>query len=480
VIDYSTIIKNTVALISGRLISRIGKFFLLYYAARVLGVKEFGLFSFAFVLTHLVGISMDLGMFRYAIQQTSRNIKKVNYFSGACLKIKSMLIPLGIALIIIIAIIMDCDLQTIYILLILAGYKTFETLSTAFSFSFMAAQQMGYQARIISIVNILVAIGGLSLLYIKPNVMLLTSVYLVGGMLQFILSAKTSIRLYGSPEWTADYKSCRKLLNKSIPFSLVTIFVSLYYYIDTIILSAMTNIESVGYYNAAYRIIEAPLFLGAAFTSALFPAASKLFNIDKKQLLELVSKGFHKIMTLSISIGIVVSYFSEEIISIVFGADYQKAATILSILAFSISIIIPSTILGTSIRAIGRQTASVWVTGAGALLNITLNLIFIPRYSYIAAAWSTIATEVFVIVVYIILVIRYIGPLIDINYILRIIILNSILYGFLYFTADLWYGIQVAGIGFIYLPVACLTGVVKKEEIMRLLGNSPILKRRIS
>jgi len=208
VIDYSTIIKNTVALISGRLISRIGKFFLLYYAARVLGVKEFGLFSFAFVLTHLVGISMDLGMFRYAIQQTSRNIKKVNYFSGACLKIKSMLIPLGIALIIIIAIIMDCDLQTIYILLILAGYKTFETLSTAFSFSFMAAQQMGYQARIISIVNILVAIGGLSLLYIKPNVMLLTSVYLVGGMLQFILSAgKNGFLKFGQDKYQTIRKS---------------------------------------------------------------------------------------------------------------------------------------------------------------------------------------------------------------------------------------------------------------------------------
>ncbi len=46
-------------------------------------------------------------------------------------------------------------------------------------------------------------------------------------------------------------------------------------------------------------------------------------------------------------------------------------------------------------RASNRQQFTAKVVASGALFNVVLNLILIPRYSYIGAALATLATEMF-------------------------------------------------------------------------------------
>jgi O-antigen/teichoic acid export membrane protein len=72
------------------------------------------------------------------------------------------------------------------------------------------------------------------------------------------------------------------------------------------------------------------------------------------------------------------------------------------------------------------------LTGAGAVLNLLLNLIVIPFYSFVGAAWTTLATEVFIMVVSLILVQRYIEGMFNSFLFVKIFIFAFCMTAFLY------------------------------------------------
>jgi O-antigen/teichoic acid export membrane protein len=250
-------------------------------------------------------------------------------------------------------------------------------------------------------------------MYFFPVLHLFAGVFLFGAFLRFALSRQWFIRKYGRPVYQADRTQTLEMLRQGLPFALVSVFVTLYYYIDTVILTIFVDKEVVGQYNAAFRLLEAPLFIVSAVTTALFPAAARLFVQDRNKLKGLTRQAFQGIIPIGLTVSVPAAFFSDEIIQLIYGAKYSGAGPALSILIFSLSIIMPSTILGTTIRAIGFQTASAWVTGMGAVLNIVSNIAVIPYYSYIGASWTTLLTEVFVLIAYFSLASRYLGYFLD-------------------------------------------------------------------
>jgi O-antigen/teichoic acid export membrane protein len=461
---------------SGRMASRALQFLLFIYAARVLGVKDFGLFSFAFALVTLMAVFMDLGISRYAVQQLSRDHKKIPAFMGACFAVKGVLIPIGLLLIMSVGLQLQRETGTHYLLLVLGGYVALDSLTMTFYAVFQAEEKMDYQAVIVVISNTIMSITGLVLLYFIPNLLIFGSVYLFGGFLRFALSAWWCIKKYGPPTWELNIVFYLSLLKKGIPFALVTVFVTIYYYIDTLILTAYCGKEIVGYYNASYRLVEGPLFIVSALTTALFPTASKLFPQDKHKLKDLINVIFQRVVLIGLALSLAIAFFSDQIIEIIYGIEYQKASQVLPVLIFSVSIIMPSTILGTAIRAMDKQAVSAWVTGLGAFLNVVLNLIVIPRYSFLGAAWTTLTTEAFVLFTYLVLVCRYLGPVIYFRSFFRILAFFSCLVAFLYLTVDFGIWFQLVGYGAIILPLLVILGFVKIRELTGILRG--LLGRR--
>lgn len=256
-----------------------------------------------------------------------------------------------------------------------------------------------------------------------------------------------------------------------MPFALVTIFVSIYYYIDTLILSVYCENDVVGYYNASYRLLEAPLFIISSVTTAIFPAASKLYGKDKIELANMVRQAFQKALGFGFSMSLVVAWLSYDLIELIYGKEYLPSAAVLPILIYSVAIIMPSTICGTTIRAIDMQSISAKVTGIGALLNVVLNLILVPKYSLYGAAWTTLGTEIFVLAVYAYLVWHYIGPVINLNTIFSLLGLNALFAGFLWVSGPAGFWFQLIGSVILFFPFMIAVRLIKIEELKSLINR---------
>jgi O-antigen/teichoic acid export membrane protein len=96
--------------------------------------------------------------------------------------------------------------------------------------------------------------------------------------------------------------------------------------------------------------------------------------------------------------GIFLLSFPERIILLVFGGKYLASAVPLSILAMNVIVVSINVFLGNPMIAWGKQKEYAIAISFGALTNIILNFILIPRYSYIGAAFATLLSEVAVFV----------------------------------------------------------------------------------
>ncbi|MEZ4529340.1 MAG: flippase [Desulfobacterales bacterium] len=469
---FKRIFRNTAVLTGARLFSRILQFFLFIYAARCLGVVNFGIFSFAYALVRMLGLSMDLGMSYYTVQQVSRDRKLTSAYLGASLRAKIFLILLGYGLIMGTGLMMEKDSLTLNVLFILATVTAFDNLTMPFDSVFNAHEQMQYQAIIISVSNCLMSAIGFVFLYFYQDLLLFCAANAIGAFLRMGMGSLWCMKLYGKPARNFDFSFIINLIKNGIPFSLVVIFVTIYYNIDSLILDRFCGSEAVGYYNAAYRLIEAPLFISSSLTTALFPAISRLYKENPAELKILISESFHKGLALGLSVALVTSFLSEELVALIYGQEYAPAARVLPILIFSVAFIMPGTICGTAIRATDRQSVSAVVAGGGAFLNILLNLIFVPRYASAGAAWSTLATEILVVAVYMELVRCSIGPVFRLIPLCRILALNALLLGFLHLSAFAGIWFQIVGCTLLFLPLCLLTGVVKTAELQKLFSKN--------
>ncbi|QTA83335.1 putative polysaccharide biosynthesis protein [Desulfonema limicola] len=465
------ILKNTFVLIAGRLFSRILQFFLFIYAARCLGADIFGIFSFAYALVSLFSISMDMGISSYSVQQVSRDNEKMASYVGASLTAKVFLIILGFLLIMGTGIVMQKDELTLSALFIMGICASFDNVGNTFQSVFEAHEDMHYQAAIIAFSNFIMCVAGFALLWFFQDVLLFCATYAFGAFLRCTMAAIWVIKTYGPPLWTKDFHFITNIVKKGMPFALVTIFVSIYYYIDTLILSVYCENDVVGYYNASYRLLEAPLFIISSVTTAIFPAASKLYGKDKIELANMVRQAFQKALGFGFSMSLVVAWLSYDLIELIYGKEYLPSAAVLPILIYSVAIIMPSTICGTTIRAIDMQSISAKVTGIGALLNVVLNLILVPKYSLYGAAWTTLGTEIFVLAVYAYLVWHYIGPVINLNTIFSLLGLNALFAGFLWVSGPAGFWFQLIGSVILFFPFMIAVRLIKIEELKSLINR---------
>ncbi|XCN75099.1 MAG: flippase [Candidatus Electrothrix aestuarii] len=468
---YKVIFKNTVVLTAARLFSRILQFFFFIYAARSLGPKYFGIFSFAYVLVRILEISMDMGVSRYSVQQVSRDLQKAPQYLGASLTIKIFLIISGYLLIIGTGYIMNGDALSMKVLFLLAAVAVFDNLALPFGSVFGAHQKMEYSAVIISVSNLTMCLVGFTFLYYSKDILLFCLAFVIGAFLRLSFNVFWCIKKYGMPEFNNFNRfSLWDLLKKSIPFSLMNIFVTIYYHVDSVMLQVFDGYKVVGQYNAAYRLIDAPLFISMSVTTALFPAISRLYYKKENQKLQkLISESFKKILATGLFISITAAFLADDLISIIYGEEYAAAADVLPVLIFGVACIMPGSICNTVVRASDRQSLSAIIAGGGVIFNIVLNLLLIPKYSLLGAAWATLATEMIMAGIYTVAVKEHIKLLFKLDQIIRILIFPLLLVIFLYVTqaAGVWF--QLIGAGVSFFPFMLITGLITRKELTSLL-----------
>lgn len=391
------IARNTLFLIASQIISYIIAFFYMIYIARYLGANGFGTLSFAIAFTGIFSILADLGLNTLTVREIARNKSLTGkYFSNVVL-MKIILAVLTFGLIAIVINLLGYPNEVIYVVYFVALYSILTTFYGIFNSIFQAYEELEYQSVGQVFNNSLLFVGVLIGIYYGFNVLGFAFIFFISSIISLIYIFLIYIWKFPHYKMYINWNFWKSTIKEALPFGLTGISGMLYTYIDSVMLSLFQGNEVVGWYNAAYRLILALLYIPNTINTTLFPSMSQ-FHISSQDSLNLITEKYFKLMVITgIPLGAAVTILADDIIIFIFGYEYLQSIIALQILIWTTVFTFIGAAFIRSLEATNRQLIVTKISAVCVGVNILLNLILIPKISYVGASISTVVTEIILV-----------------------------------------------------------------------------------
>lgn len=195
-----------------------------------------------------------------------------------------------------------------------------------------------------------------------------------------------------------DFAYWKKFIKESLPMGIAAIITFLYFKMDTIMLSMMKSSADVGIYNAAYKVIENITFFPAMVIGLILPLTSRYIFTDKEKFRQISDKTFKVFILLIIPVVVGALFLADGIIRLIGGIGFAESAQVLRIIVFSLAFIFFGNFFNNLLLAGNLQKKLMSVLAICAVFNISLNFFLIPKYSYLGSAYTSVLTEMLVVI----------------------------------------------------------------------------------
>jgi O-antigen/teichoic acid export membrane protein len=240
--------------------------------------------------------------------------------------------------------------------------------------------------------------GVLLFVRIKEDILMAVLVYSISNLAVSAVSLFIVHRLFMKFRIKINIERLKKLISDAIPLVISGFMIVIYYNLDIIMLQYMKSEFEVGIYSAAYKIYFVFIIPFALIFQSYQPKLTTLIS-EMSALNKSVLKGYSALMlTAAILGGSTLFFLGKWIVLTLYNSGYLLAAGPLSILSMNILIVGINMLFGNPLTVWGKQKLYTVAVTSGALCNITLNILLIPKYSYIGAAFATLLSEVAVFI----------------------------------------------------------------------------------
>ena len=397
-----TIFKNALWLALAQGLTGVIKFFLAVLVIREFGATEYGKFAFAFSFVSIFSSLFDFGLFAATTRELARNKAKERIFPSL-LALRLCLGCLIVPIIFIASLFVTPDKLTQKIMLVM-GFFIFTTELLNFFFAlFRARQNMEVEATF-RIANTFILAGAvLATLYLAPSILNLSFAY-VGSNLVTLIIVFASLLFRDNKGF-----SFRPLFNLPVwkEFILVGAYLALArgvgdvtMYTDSVMLGYWNQITETGWYNAAIKVNGLILFPMAVISAAVFPALVSALSESREKFTKLWKLWNKVTVFLAVMLSSVVYVNADKIIEALYTPAFQPTGAALKILVFMAAIVYVHGMFYHVLLIFDKQKKIFFVVLIGAVVNVVLNLILIPKFSLYGAAIATVVTHLVILLQY--------------------------------------------------------------------------------
>lgn len=388
-----TVIKNTFWLVFAEIISRFLEFILIVYIIRILGVTEFGKFTFALALVGIFIVIFDLGISDITTRDLA-NDKNTEKDYATIFSLKITLSIMALILILIVSFFITKDPVIRFIIWILGIFVLTNDLFYMIYSFLRARQKMEFEAGAKILRSLILTLFVFLTLFRVPSIENVSYGYLFANVLTLVLILLFFHFKIHSLKLNFNINIWKNFLKISWPLGLAAIFGAIFLNIDSVIMGYFNQITQVGYYNAARRLVAVLIIPATLVSMSFYPILSKLFKESKEKLL--MAWNFYMELMIISAIPLVVggSVLAPQIINFIYGGSFNVSILVLKILIFIAGInflCYPYIIM---LIVAGQQKKNLLVSLIVATVNVSLNLILIPRYSLYGAAVACIITYI--------------------------------------------------------------------------------------
>lgn len=397
---------NTLVLTLAELGNRLCSALVIFLLARAIGDAGFGEYSLGFAIAGIFALVADFGLSRLVVREVAREALAPTeaLLAAAMIKLPLALLATGGAYAT--ARYLDYSPGTLRVVMLAVLAALIQSYAQLCRAIFQARQQMALDALGRA------AERGIALLLVI--VLALLALPLELFMVAFVVASLGDLVLSLGLLWPSmEPRGARlrpdllkRLLLDGLPFFLTGFFITVYFRIDTIILSNYAAPREIGWYNAAYILLLNLQILPQSVSTALYPALARQWQTSKADFNRSLTEALQTNLLIGVALSVATLNVAPLAVGLLFGADFSPAARLLAILAPVIALASLSSVAGSALGATTKQRSIVLVTAAGAGVNIAINLVLIPYWGAAGSALSTMLTEAMILGCYLVLLRR--------------------------------------------------------------------------
>ena len=391
------IFKNMSWLLISQIVASACAFIWTVLMARYLGVNDYGIFGFATSLTAILLIATDFGVNTHIIRHIATDYDSAPKYIGNAINLKVIFSIVSIFLTLILLFIINSTDFVILITLLFLIETIIKSYLNLFNGSFQAFEVGKYQGIANTLLHLVLLLLILISIYFDLGLLGIAISYILANFVALVYEYYVLNKYITKPKFEFDKKFCKNITVLSIPFAVSGILFTIYYSIDAVMLTKMVGTYATGIYNATYKLISVLTLFYSVYTAVIFPVMSKLFKNDEKTLVILFEKSIKYLMIIIIPIAISTVIYSTDIIKLIYGNEYIAASPVLSILIWTVCLLLISGACNTLLNASYKELTVTKIYAIAAVSNILLNLILIPYLSYIGAAITTVMSDVIIV-----------------------------------------------------------------------------------
>lgn len=385
-------VANTSWLFADNFLKQVINLLVGVFLARYLNPEGLGSMSIASVYMQLLNPIALLGINSIAIKEFVNNSEQSNKIIGTSFYLKLISSLSTFIILVICAYAFEPD-QLIRSYIIIVGLSYLLYPFQVVDFYFQANLKSKYTVLAQQIATVVAAalkiwgmISGYSIVFFVW--VILIELIISTSFLLIIFKFKVNLL-----NWTFDKTLALRMLKESLPIIFTGFFIVIYMRVDQLMIQKMLDTESVGNFSAAIKLSEAFYVVPGIIAGSLFPAIINGLKISREEYLNRIQRLYAVFALICILVSAVVILLGDFIVSVLYGEAYTQTSAVLKVHFCNSIFVFFGVAYSQAFIVEGLQKFTTINTIMGAVLNVILNLYFIPKIGIVGSAIATLIAQ---------------------------------------------------------------------------------------
>jgi O-antigen/teichoic acid export membrane protein len=386
------LVKNTGAVLLAQVAEPACSFILVLFIARSLGVSGLGKFSIVISLYFIFQTISSLGFSHLITREVARDRSRAGKYLINASFIGFFFSVLMAGAMCLTGYLLNYSADTSLSIYVLSFSLIPGALALVCQSICTAFEKLEYVSIPLIMGNLFKVLLGLLILFKGYGLVELMAVILGSHFLTMFMSSYFVLRCIGKPLFRIDFGFCKWIVETTPTFALIFIFATIYWNVDILMLSKIKGPTEVGFYSAAYKLMNVWKIIPVGYLMALQPIISRLFESSLEKFRIACTSSIRYLFIVMLPIAVGSTLLSDDIILLFFKRGFLASANALSILVWALVPYAINMTLSHALIASNNQKTNLRSLLISMMSNVALNLLLIPKFSFLGAAMATLAS----------------------------------------------------------------------------------------
>lgn len=393
-----TIFRNSSLSFLAQAAIKVLSFIFSIMVVRKLGAVSYGQYTAILAFTAIFSILSDLGLSLYTVRRVAHLreqpdfLERTNELYGNVLALRLILTVLTVGVVVAAAILTHRPAGMVLSIALYSLSLFMYSIWGASDSVLSGCERLDLSSAGKVINQFFFVVGGTVALVFKLGVNGLIGATLLSVSLMAVYGLVRVHKLGIRPRPTR-WLDAGQLIKLSLPFGIIGFALGLSYKFSTVMLDMYRSNAETGFYNAAYNLIFSFVLISNVLNTALYPTLARQSVRDPGQLPAIYQRMFRYLLIVALPIAVGGWALAKPMIHFLYDQEFAASAAVFRIVIWTVPLMFCSEFLGYIIVLSNREKRVAVAVFISSTFNVIMNLVLVPRYGVIAAAWIAVLTE---------------------------------------------------------------------------------------